>query len=345
MNAKESFLKPLLESSNGLHLTIYANKCGTTEDLQRQLRRLVDNSRSYLAPVLPPHLERDFLDPVRTIVGNSKILESFTGNIAIFRTSQTLRMLSIPVEVDPTVAVANTFHVKPLLRWMQANDSYFLIGLTETGLSLYRGHDRSIELLDAMPIETAHLQSESSKEDLRRWISAWASSEYQNLNKRIFVAGDSARAASLIEALSDLPMRPLSVLSPFSSDLLPTYVEQILQQLSRETSDVLESAMNEFHLAEELRLAKRNLFEIAKAAAQGRISKLIVADGVKVFGKLDPATGGLSLNPIDTDHEDDDILDDLAQLVLNKGGQVIVADRSRLPKGRTVLAIVKSKRK
>jgi hypothetical protein len=40
------------------------------------------------------------------------------------------------------------------------------------------------------------------------------------------------------------------------------------------------------------------------------------------------------------DHEDDDILDDLAQMVLALGGDVVVARPEEIPKGRTVLAIL-----
>ena len=58
---------------------------------------------------------------------------------------------------------------------------------------------------------------------------------------------------------------------------------------------------------------EKNIFQIAKAAVQGKIRKLIVADGIQIFGKLDKHTGGVSINPAHLDHEDDDLLDDLSQ--------------------------------
>ena len=39
--------------------------------------------------------------------------------------------------------------------------------------------------------------------------------------------------------------------------------------------------------------------------------------------------------------QDDDILDDLAQTVLASGGEVVVASKDELPKGRIILAILK----
>jgi hypothetical protein len=89
-----------------------------------------------------------------------------------------------------------------------------------------------------------------------------------------------------------------------------------------------------------MNLAQKNIFQIAKAAIQGRIRKLIVADEIRIFGKLDLKTGGMAIHPFDLDHEDDDILDDLAQTVLAQGGEVVLASRDEIPKGRPVLAIL-----
>ena len=68
--------------------------------------------------------------------------------------------------------------------------------------------------------------------------------------------------------------------------------------------------------------------------------KIIVTDELSIFGKIDPKSGGLAIHPFDLDHEDDCILDDLAQMVLSQGGEVIVAKRDEIPKGRPILAIL-----
>lgn len=52
---------------------------------------------------------------------------------------------------------------------------------------------------------------------------------------------------------------------------------------------------------------------------------------------------GQAIHPVELDHEDDDILDDLAQAVLTAGGEVIVAPKDQLPTTSPVLAILKSR--
>jgi hypothetical protein len=78
---------------------------------------------------------------------------------------------------------------------------------------------------------------------------------------------------------------------------------------------------------------------IAKAAVKGQVRKLMVAEDFNVFGKLDKLTGGLSLHPIDLNHEDDCLLDDIAQTVLMTGGEVTVVKKSEMPDQKPLLAI------
>jgi hypothetical protein len=41
------------------------------------------------------------------------------------------------------------------------------------------------------------------------------------------------------------------------------------------------------------------------------------------------------------DHEDDDVLDDLAQKVLLAGGEVVVVERDQIPEQRSILAVLR----
>ena len=86
----------------------------------------------------------------------------------------------------------------------------------------------------------------------------------------------------------------------------------------------------------------KNIFHISKAVARGEVRKLMIASGTTVFGKIDDKSGSLAIHPYDLDHEDDDILDDLAQAVIAQGGEVIVADDDQMPQHRIAMAILKS---
>jgi hypothetical protein len=74
------------------------------------------------------------------------------------------------------------------------------------------------------------------------------------------------------------------------------------------------------------------------AAAAGRVQTLILDAGKHVGGRVDPVTGELTLGD-ESDPDLDDVLDDLAELTLQKGGQVRVVESERHSSKSGVAAI------
>lgn len=103
--------------------------------------------------------------------------------------------------------------------------------------------------------------------------------------------------------------------------------------------------IEEWQLWEKQGQIKSNLFQIARAAVRGDVRHLVVAEDRQIFGHIDESQGGLSLHPCDLNAYDDDVLDDLAQLVLRSGGQVSVKPQAEIPGARAALAFVRSPRR
>ena len=77
-------------------------------------------------------------------------------------------------------------------------------------------------------------------------------------------------------------------------------------------------------------LATRDLDDVAAAAVQGRVRKLLLAKGRHVWGKLDRISGSVDRRTSQSDAHDDDVLDDIAQAVLSRGGEVLMLEPERL---------------
>ncbi|MHB8797015.1 MAG: hypothetical protein ACYDBY_01000 [Thermoanaerobaculia bacterium] len=81
------------------------------------------------------------------------------------------------------------------------------------------------------------------------------------------------------------------------------------------------------------------LTAVAEAAVAGRVRRLVVAGGKTLFGRMDRETGEITLHAGQSGPQDDDVLDDLAEIVLARGGEVFVLDAAKMPHEAAAVAI------
>lgn len=353
-------LKPLLESSEGVHLTIYLVNRGSLLDLKSQLKESLNLANEWLNPVMSYEEKNKLLEPVNNLISDSRIFKGINGNIGIFRNQESFRVLSVPVEVEETCQVATSFHVKPLLKWLQVDQEFLLLGLEQEAAHLYFGSQNSIKLVDSVVLPEIFKsksfvsnylsikkvrQSKLKKVETYNWLNDWILELTKSSTPKLFLAGEK----SVIEPLANHLNYKNTIKNPISNFFSKNDISEICitirKILKSDSKSYIEKALMEFRFAEEGNRARKNIFQIAKAVVKGRVRKLIVTDELNIFGKVDKDSGGLAIHPFDMDHEDDDILDDLAQMVLSQGGEVIVASRSEIPKGRPILAILDDEEK
>lgn len=348
LTSKQSTLKPLLTSRDGVHLTAYLVNHGDLVDLNVQLRKVIDDAHDWLKEAMPIEERKKFLEPLDALLLDGRIFQHMNNNIGIFRNKECFRILNIPIDVESSCQVATSFHVKPLLRWLQSDQEFLFLGLEKESAHLFFGSQHVFRLIDSVSFAefltlknslTAE-KKDSHEEAVFSWLNEWIVDLTRNSKPKLFMAGDPA----LIELMS----KHLKYKNKFHTTLADTFdydyafdsclvIRQVLRDESKRS---LQRSLNEFRFADDGYHVKKNIFQIAKAVVQGKVRKIIVTDELSIFGKIDPKSGGLAIHPFDLDHEDDCILDDLAQMVLSQGGEVIVAKRDEIPKGRPILAIL-----
>jgi hypothetical protein len=99
-------------------------------------------------------------------------------------------------------------------------------------------------------------------------------------------------------------------------------------------------ALSELELAMSRDRAVTYLEDIAISAVYGKIQKLFVVENRYVWGSINKQTGEIFIKPRQVNAHDDDVLDDLCQLVLSKGGEVVVVKEINNFKGHYAVAIV-----
>ena len=355
ISEKKASLLPIFESAEGVHLTIYLVNRGNLIDLKRQLRESLREVNHWLQQVLTSEERRRFLEPLDKLLSDTRIFKGMKSNIGIFRNKDSFRILSVPVELERQCHLASSFHIKPLLRWMQVDREFLLLGLKQNSAHLYLGSQTAFQKVDSIiypePLTQKRTLNEytSFKEsrELRlkqdeafAWLNEWLEQMTQKTKPKLFLAGEKPLVEGFLQHLNYKNVIKLPIALSFGDHNLSDSCFKIRQILKAEARSLLEQSLLEFRFAYDINLAKKNIFQIAKLAVQGRVKKLIIAADMNIFGKMDKKTGGLAIHPFDLDHEDDDLLDDLAQLVLASGGEVVVARRDEIPKGRVALALL-----
>jgi hypothetical protein len=348
---RRSILEPLFHSQEGLHLSVYLVNRGDPNDVKSQLRRALNHARECLEPVLSEEALDKFLNPVLGLLADARVLQGVKGHIGIFRNEDSFRILSIPIEVEFLCTVATTFHVKPLLRWLQMDREFLLLGLEPGVFHLYQGSQHALRRLEIkrrpQPATQESPGASSSyrphrelMQEVMDWLNEWLTRVPNEVRPKLYVVGESTLCGAAFKRLRVGRAVRLANYTSFHQTKLADMCQDIRRALRKEARQELERAFIEYRCAAEMNLTTSNMDQIAQAAIQGQVRKLIIADGMHIFGKLHPETGRLTLHPRDMDHEDDDILDDLAQTVLAHGGNVLVASRHQLPQGRPALAIL-----
>lgn len=348
-------LKPLLESNKGIHLTAYLVNRGDLIDLKSQLRTAINEAYAWLNSVMSTQDRKKLLKPLDSLLHDARIFNQMKGNIGIFRNQDSFRLLNIPIEVEQSCQVATSFHVKPLLRWLQGDEDFLFLGLDKEAAHLYHGSQSTFKKIDSVLFPESFKskgnfgdyvslkkarQNKQKDAETFSYLSDWIAGLTKHSKPKLFIAGHPALVLAFQRSLDYKNHIKTPVFNTFKSEDAMESCLTIRKILKNESKRNLEKALIEFKFAEEGNKAKKNIFQISKAVVQGKVRKLVVTDELNVFGKIDPKTGGLAIHPFDLDHEDDCILDDLAQMVLNKGGEVIVAKKDEIPKGRPILAIL-----
>lgn len=349
--SKKTTLKPILESKEGIHLTAYLVNRGELIDIKSQLRATISEAYEWLDSAMTSEERNKFLEPLDSLLNDARILRQMKGNIGVFRNENSFRILNIPIGIEYSCQVASSFHVKPLLRWLQGDHEFLLLGLEKETAHLYLGSQASFKHVDSILFPNFFKMRDYSRKETERqnkileaetfsWLNDWILEITKHSSPKLFVAGEP----SLVDALNRKLKYKNSVKNPisnsFNKNVAIACAQNIRKILKEEAKKSMEKVLLEFRFAEESNRSKKNIFQIAKAVVQGKVRKLIVTDELNIFGKIDRKTGGLAIHLFDQDHEDDCILDDLAQMVLSQGGEVLVAKRDEIPKGRPILAIL-----
>ena len=317
------------------------------------------------------------LEPFQALAKNHDFWNHSLDGLAVLAARGMFRVYKLQRPVEELAIVADSFHIKPLLRILQSADRYQILGLSRKQIKLFEGNRDALDeiepaqgvpqtMIDALGEElTVPSQTVASYGGVGVGHSpihhghGGGEPEVDIDAERFFRAVDRAimtqhsQPSGLPLILAALPEHHHMFHSvshnPFlmreSIDSYPDSLSSIAELRQRAWQLMephylarLDILVEEFGNAKADDLGDDDLTHVAKAVVGGRVSKLLIEACREVPGRINTETGDIEMSKL-INPKVNDILDDLGRLTLTMHGQVVVVPSERMPTKSGIAAI------
>jgi hypothetical protein len=313
------------------------------------------------------------LEPFHALAENREFWNYTFEGLAVLGAPGLFRVYRLQRPVPEIVIVADSFHVKPLMRILQSADGYQVLGLNRREVKLFEGNRDSLDEIEpaaAVPRTITDVLGQESREPptvasysagaggaaIRHGYGS-KQDEIDADAERFFRAVDRtvlehhSRPSGFPLILAALPeyhnlfrritQNPFLMAEGINThpDALPAGAlrERAWRLVEPQYLARLSDLVGQFGQAKAKGLGSEDLEQVAKAAVAGRVATLLVEAERHVPGRID-ASGRIAA--ADLAHpEIDDMLDDLGELVVSKGGEVVIVPGERMPSKTGIAAV------
>ena len=319
---------------------------------------------------------RALLAPLQAMATDAAFWNGTLDGLAVLAAPGHLRVFQFQRSVQEFAVVADSFHVKPLLRVVQSADRYQVLCVTRRSARVFEGNRDALDELqaDAFPTDMETALGDQRTEPHQTVASYGTGTggpgpmyhghgsrkdEVDKDAERYFRAVDRAMIAQFSKpsalplVLAALPEhQPVFRQVSQNGALLAAGVEGDPEAMSvgqlREAAwravepqylERLAQLSSTFTSRAAHQQAMSDLADAARAAVEGRVSHLLLEADRVVPGRIDPA-GRISDASLD-DPDAGDMLDDLAEAVLRTGGDVVIVPKERMPSTSGLAAILR----
>ena len=338
-----------------------------------RFRNLLSQMEESLERSYPGKDLRGLIEKFRPLARDDSFWNHRTEGLAILASPETFQVFELQRAVPELLVVADSFHIKPLVRSLQALDRFQILGLNRHEAKLFEGNRIAvdeIELAAGVPrtIEAA-LGSELTDPHLteasyggaggRGSAHAVPSMHHGSGQKKDEVEIDEERFFRVIDrAILEHHSRPsglplILAALPEHHDLFrkvshnPLLIDEGIRfdpssisadRLREEAWSTIEpryrqrlaTLCDNFAAARSKQLGSADVADVAQALVAGRVGTLMVENDRQIPGRIDRETGRIEFGGFDQPRIDD-LLDDLAELTLKMGGEVVIVPVDQMP--------------
>jgi hypothetical protein len=293
---------------------------------------------------------RAMMEPLNRLAEDGKFWNHTLDGLAVLASSTRFDVFKVSRPLPENVVVADSFHIKPLLRYTQSADRFHVLALAENRFAVYEGNRYALDqaetpMLAPVPRPTAKLDPEaqvverSGEEGYYREVDQYVADEISKPSQAPLLLACLPENMHPFRTVAKNPLLLAETLpgDPFAvnADALRASAWKVIEPhyLAR-----LAKLSEAFGLAASRQQGTADLSDAARAAVASRVATLLIEADRTQPGKIDAQTGAIQADELSNPTVDDK-LDDLAEIVLRKGGEVVVVPKDRMPTSSGLAAI------
>ncbi len=363
---------PCLSLYMPTHRSHPANLQDTTrfKNLVKQLEASL--LQKYSAIEVQKHLE-----PFESLGNDNSFWNHTMDGLAVFSSLDLFKVVRLPITFDELAIVADSFHTKPLRKYLQSVDHYHVLGLSLHDIQFFEGNRHSlveVEIPDNIPStikealgeeltdkhitvasyggsggESANMhhghggKKAEMEKDADRFFRVIANVIHEGFSKPTgwpLILAALPEHHSLFQKVNKNPM-----LLPNGIPINPSSVP--IEKLTSMAWKIMEPEylLKLRGLADRFDQSRANgkgsddIKEVAVAAVEGRVDTLLVEENRIIEGRItNKLTGNVQTKDL-TNPKVDDLLDDLGELVTKMGGEVMILPSGKMPTQTGLAAI------
>ncbi len=274
----------------------------------------------------------------------------------------------LEMKLENQVFVSEKFHIKPLIKYFQANQKYQVLGLNRNSIKLYEGDKfglKETEIPNEIPktIEDALGEEIVSKATLSRSGGGSGTAFHGTGGRKDEIDKDTEKFFRVIDKAvtenfsktSKLPLILVSLdeyqtefkkisnnpyllkegLKVSLESFNPSQMkDKIWEIIDRENQGKVDKDIEEFNNGLSTISSTDNLERIAKAAVESRIKTIMVEQNRVIKGELDDESGEIL-----TENEKSDLLESIVSHVMAGGGEIVILPKDKMPSDTGAAAI------
>ena len=312
-----------------------------------------------------------FTKGAHNLVSDSHFWRHQGDGLALFLSPTHHRQYRLPASFEELVVVADHFHLKPLLPVMSSTEHFYVLGLSQKYVKLFRGGRFSVgevqlegvpaSLADALRFDDreASLQSHGGRTTAIFHGQGLGKDDPKDDIKRYFRQIDAGLHEILREETSPLVLAGVDYLLPLYREITeyphvvsggvvgsPEHVsvgqlhaeawKLVALQFSRQKSE----AKARYLSVADTPQGSSDVKRVIRAAHQGRVDSLFVSLGEHLWGQWDPETDAIHV--ADKSRAGDiDLLDAAAAQAWMHGGTVFAVPPGEVPGGGKLAAVLR----